>query len=80
MWRRKLTRLEDTPWDTSNQVVHEQMFDLFRGDRDGDHDCEHGEGSEDDFFVAETFCDETVERETEDFTAVGGLRWEISAC
>ena len=49
------------------------MFDLFGGDGNGDHDGEDNEGAENHFLVAETFGDETVQRETENFTAIGGL-------
>lgn len=74
----KLTSLENTPRNTGDQVVDEQMFNFFGGDGNGDHDSEHDEGTEDDFFVAETFGDETVERETENFTAIGGLEEVVS--
>ena len=74
----KLTSLENTPRNTGDQVVNKQMFDLFGGNGNRDHDGEYEERTEDDFLVAETFGDETVERETENFTAVGGLKKVVS--
>lgn len=49
------------------------MFDFLGGDGDGDHGGKHCERSENDFLVAESFGDETVQSETKDFTTVGGL-------
>jgi hypothetical protein len=49
------------------------MFDLLGGDGYRNHAGEHSERSENNLLVAESFSDETVQSETEDFTTVGGL-------
>jgi hypothetical protein len=69
----RLTSLENTPRDTGDQVVNQQMFDLLGGDGYRNHAGEHSERSENNLLVAESFSDETVQSETEDFTTVGGL-------
>lgn len=69
----RLTSLEDSPWDTGNQVIRQQVLYLCRRDRDRDQRGEQDQAPKHDFFVAESFGDDTVQRETENFTAVGGL-------
>jgi hypothetical protein len=70
---RRRTSLEDTPRDTGDQVVRQQVFHLCRGNGDGHQRGEQDETPEHDFFVAKSFGNDTVQCETEDFTAVCGL-------
>lgn len=68
--------LPDTPWNTSDQVVEQELNQRSaRGEhRDEDQADHRDETGEHGVLVSETFGDETVDEETDDLATVGGLR------